>query len=156
MKELRLYKQTLSVSVQDSLQLCKERDFVRHFMNHVEGKNEVDSFGNVDGIPATLDTFDSGFKSRAPDLASQLLKHPFLKVDSDDLSLRSDELCHLDGEEPGPTPDIENFHALLDMWSKYPSRILQPSPDPAIQCRSQFNRTYATGVRIHLCSRNGN
>jgi len=96
MKELRLHKQTLPMSVQDSLQLPEERGFVWNFMNHVEGKNEVNSFGNVDRMLATLDAFDSGFKSRAFDLSSEFLKHPFLKVGSDDLSLRSYELCHLD------------------------------------------------------------
>ncbi len=84
MEQLRFNQEITAFLAQERIQLAKKRQLVRHFVNHVEGKNEINWFGNIEIRLVAPYESNPGAKICSFDLGSKFVEHSLLKISCDD------------------------------------------------------------------------
>ena len=108
-----LHDEGMPARLQHVRNLAEEPGLVRHLVNHVEEKHEVDWSGDAYAVDTAAVQRDAPLELRTCDLPLHLLQHPVLKVRRNDSTGLANQLRHWNREEPRAAADIQNGHALV-------------------------------------------
>jgi hypothetical protein len=123
--EFRLDKEKTAVCLEKGKNLAKETGFVRYFVGHPEGKNEIGRPLDPQALfPAAVKDDPVGHP-RLEGPPSQGIQHLLLEIDGDDLPFRTSQLRQADGKVPHSAAYINGSHAGLHKGGKETFRVMK-------------------------------
>jgi hypothetical protein len=111
MEQFGLDKETPALLAQEREELPKELQPVWHFVNDVEGKDEVDRSRNVQARLVAFHQPNTRREIRSFKLAGEFVEHSLLEIDCDDFAFGTNQSSQFDGKEPWTAAHIQSGHS---------------------------------------------